>query len=344
MKDDKTSPTKARSYISEVVAEDAATGARSIDHAAETTHLNSLPFKLLARRELLGASCAPDRLGGGTYGRVSTCTLPGNTKPLAIKIYRDRDDTSASVGKLLPDALREMMALTLAGPHRNLVKVISAGLFNDKLAIVFERADFGTPTLGAFVARHAGAHHPYLTREIFGDCCAGIAHLHRAGFIHADVKPSNILLSEPRRGIGDPTTPLGPALADPMRQCFYSRVCARLSDSAVARIGDLGSCLPIAPDAREAAKPSTTAPYRAPELFDTQPVPITTAIDAWSLGLVLFEMTYGATGYLNAAGPLAINAKLGRLLETDLPAATPSFEGKLGHRLSPKGPDRPISF
>ncbi|ETO75492.1 NAK/MPSK protein kinase [Phytophthora nicotianae P1976] len=108
--------------------------------------------------------------------------------------------------------------------------------------------------------------------QFFAKLVDAVAALHALGFAHRDLKPGNILLSD-----GEPMEPL---------------------------LMDFGSVAPVRVQLRgamgcrklwEDAARYSSAPYRAPELWDTgdQVDVIDGRADVWSLGCVLYAMAFG---------------------------------------------------
>jgi serine/threonine-protein kinase len=135
------------------------------------------------------------RLGGGFLSEVYEAVGPGGAR-CAVKVLRD-------VVADAPDALyrfeREAFALaTLA--HPSIVPVLEIGT-------TFEgRPFFAMPFVeGETVARHPARQGPFGAEEacaILGEILEALDLAHRAGVVHRDVKPGNVLL--PTQGAGRP--------------------------------------------------------------------------------------------------------------------------------------------
>lgn len=119
-------------------------------------------------------------------------------------------------------------------------------------------------TLEAFVARTAP---PLAERlHLFLELCAAVAHAHRSGVIHRDLKPTNVLVE--RDGA---------------------------SAAGRVRVLDFGTALPL--DARRLTAPGEfvgTLAYASPEQVGAGGETCDTRTDVYSLGVVLYELVTGA--------------------------------------------------
>jgi eukaryotic-like serine/threonine-protein kinase len=121
--------------------------------------------------------------------------------------------------------------------------------------------------------------------------CEGLAHAHRAGILHRDVKPSNVLLAD-----GD-------------------RVSARLLDFGLARMAEAETLT------AQGDVPGTLA-YIAPERLAGDDA--TEASDVWSVGVMLWESLAGRhpfwqTSMLDTARAIEVGAPSLGTLRPDLP-------------------------
>ena len=104
--------------------------------------------------------------------------------------------------------------------------------------------------------RRAGRPAPERAHELARELCAGLAAAHRAGVLHRDLKPKNVLIDSAGR--------------------------ARLTDFGLARPSALGE---------HAGQLAGTPAYMAPEQFTRREV--SARSDVYALGLVLFELYTG---------------------------------------------------
>jgi len=111
----------------------------------------------------------------------------------------------------------------------------------------------------------------YLTKpqilSLFTDICRGLSHLHAAGIVHRDLKPSNLLLHyDASKPDGLPTV----------------------------LISDFGECAVLG----TASESGTgTTEFMAPELLRQKRTAHSTSHDIWSLGIILYYLSYSRVPY-----------------------------------------------
>lgn len=177
-------------------------------------------------------------MGKGGFGSVYKV---GNT---AVKRITSADDGAESF-------IREaLVAASL--DHPNVVKCNAVSVDNWTLSM-----DLYDYTLHKYARRHKIS--PKEATQIAKQLVAGLAYIHRRGFIHADLKPDNVLI--------------------------------KLLPFTVA-IADFGLATPVRAEYLPAS--IQTRSYRAPEVDVTLPSGCYGAgIDMWSLGCILFELLVG---------------------------------------------------
>lgn len=165
---------------------------------------------------------------------------------VAVKFMRARAG-SIDLGPLI-DAERRSLARM---DHDNIARILDGGTTAEGLHyIVMEHV------AGARLDDHAATLPPAQRVALIRQAAAALAHAHRAGIVHCDVKPANLLV-----------TPGG-------------RV--KLIDFGIARLEGGGQGLPD----------GMTRSYASPERLAGQPP--TTADDIWSLAVTLRELLTGA--------------------------------------------------
>ena len=204
-------------------------------------------------------------------------------------VYRGFDDElgRAVAVKLLAGHLagddeirrRFLREARLAGAlnHPNVVSVYDIGERDGLPFIVMELVD--GETLADVLARE-GRLEPRRAVELALQACAGLEHAHRAGLVHRDVKPANLLL---RR---DGTV--------------------KIADFGIAHAADAATRL------TQVGTILGTACYLAPE--QAAGTAVTPRTDVYGLGAVLFEAFSGGTPYrADSVAELVVRQQRGQL-------------------------------
>jgi tetratricopeptide (TPR) repeat protein len=190
----------------------------------------------------LGRLVIVDRIGAGAMGTVFAAYDPRLDRQVAVKLLR-----TAAPEQLLAEA-RALARLS----HPNVVAIHDVGEEAGTVHLVMEHAP-GVP-LRAWM--RSGASTADVLR-VMREVGAGLAAAHRAGLIHRDIKPDNILIGDDRPRIVD-----------------FGLAHERASDDM----------------------PSAGTPgYMAPEVLAGGPA--TEASDQFSFGVTLFEALYGVRPY-----------------------------------------------
>ncbi len=140
--------------------------------------------------------------------------------------------------------------------HPNIVTVHDFGLDGGQLFIVMEHVP-GTDL--KTLLRRRGRFRVEEAIPLIVQACAGIGYAHRAGLVHCDVKPHNLLITPDKR--------------------------LKVTDFGIAR-----ALTTLHPDQREAVV------WGSPQYFSPEQargLPPTPASDVYSLGIVLYEMLSG---------------------------------------------------
>jgi serine/threonine protein kinase len=156
----------------------------------------------------LGRYRVVDEIGRGGVGVVYRAVDPETGRTLALKVLRPRHAASAEA----IERFRTEARLCASLDHPGIVPVYEVGTFADGRPYYTMRLIAGS-TLGAEI--RTAPRHRLLAQ--FADVCEVIAHAHRRGIVHGDLKPSNVLIG----GSGEVqvvdwsfTTALGPVPTD----------------------------------------------------------------------------------------------------------------------------------
>ncbi|MER6979122.1 protein kinase [Streptomyces carpinensis] len=173
-------------------------------------------------------------------------------RPVAVKVFRPGPDPQTE------DRLTAEAVLLARLQHPGLVTVYDAGRHDDRAYLVMQLIK--GPTLRSLLA--CGALPERRAVDVGAALARALAYVHRAGVVHRDVKPSNVLLD---------------AANDP-----------HLADFGIARLAN--ATRHTAPDVLIG-----TAAYLAPEQVEGRR--IGPAADVYALGLVLLECLKGEPEY-----------------------------------------------
>ena len=205
------------------------------------------------RLEGLGRYRVEDMLGSGGMALVYRARDEELDRPVAIKVLADNLAADDAFRKRFVREAR--LAAQLA--HKNVAQVYDSGEADGRPYIVMEYVE--GETFAELLARR-GRIPPAEAIQLALQVCAGLEHAHRAGLVHRDIKPQNLLIS------GDGTV--------------------KIVDFGIARSSH-GTRL------TEAGSVLGTAAYLAPEQAAGEDV--TPAADVYALGVVLYELLAGRT-------------------------------------------------
>jgi serine/threonine-protein kinase len=189
-------------------------------------------------------------LGGGSAYEAYLAFDEHTYGPVVVKVVRPEQVHDP---KTLRGLRREVDTLTHVN-HPAVVRALRAELEGERPHVVLEQLD--GPRLSSLIRRYGPLpEQQYLPLGI--EIASALHYLHRIGYVHLDVKPSNIIMGTP----------------------------ARLIDLSVARTVERAAQLDY---------PIGTDDYMAPEQCDP---PVTgtpgPASDVWGLGATLFEAVAG---------------------------------------------------
>jgi serine/threonine protein kinase len=199
------------------------------------------------------------KLGEGGMALVFQATDLMLERTIAVKILRKTFSESEAFQQRFKEEARAAANLT----HPNIVTVHDFGFDRDRLFIVMEYVP-GTD-LKEIIKAHAPLPIPMASR-LFVQACAGIGYAHRAGLVHCDIKPHNMLVTPDNR--------------------------LKVTDFGIAR-----ALASVQPDEQTQAIWGSPAYFSPEQAAGRAPSP---ASDVYSLGVVLFEMLTGELPFLDA--------------------------------------------
>lgn len=207
------------------------------------------------------------RIGGGAMGIVWAGTDELLRRPVAVKeVLLPKGMPEGEAAELRERALREARAIALV-THPNVVTLYDVARHEGEPFVVMELVP--SQSLAAVLSEHGALGDPQLALVADG-VAAALDAAHRAGIVHRDVKPGNVLIGDDGR--------------------------IKLSDFGISR------------NVSEHTITSTgimlgTPAFIAPEIASGEAV--TDAADLWGLGATLFAASEGAAPYGTDDDPLA---------------------------------------
>ncbi|MCH9688231.1 MAG: serine/threonine protein kinase, partial [Deltaproteobacteria bacterium] len=144
------------------------------------------PEATLPESGQLGRYLLIGELGRGGMGVVHRAYDPKLQREVALKCLRPGQTSAQTHDRLI----REAQAMAQLN-HRNVVSVYDVELFDEMLTLAMEYVD-GT-NLAAWLRTRS---HPWRrVLEVFDAAGRGLAAAHRAGLLHRDFKPTNVLVA-----------------------------------------------------------------------------------------------------------------------------------------------------
>ncbi len=222
----------------------------------------------------LGRLVILDKIGAGGMGTVYSAYDPRLDRKVAVKVMHAVDP--AANARLL----RECRALAKLA-HPNIIGVFDAGDETGAVHVVMELAS-GVP-LRTWIDAPDRTWRDVV--RVLAEVAAGLAAAHRAGLVHRDVKPDNILVGDRARLVD-----FGLAL-DPARTDAPSTVGVTIPGSQRGKKAAEIAATELLTDDHGAGTPS----YMAPEVLAGGRA--TPASDQFSFGVTLYEALYGERPY-----------------------------------------------
>lgn len=137
---------------------------------------------------ILGQYRILEELGRGGMGRVYRAVHERMGRKVAIKVLSPQLMRSPKAQALFEREVRAISRLS----HPNIVTAFDANVFEGRHFLVLELVD--GPNLSQFLRKH-GALNVDQSLEYAKQAALGLAHAHKRGLVHRDIKPGNLLIS-----------------------------------------------------------------------------------------------------------------------------------------------------
>ncbi len=241
------------------------------------------------------------QIGTGGMGAVWIARNETTHAEVALKTWRS--DAGGPATNATPERFRHEARLAALVTHRSIVQVFDLLDEPDgSLALVMELLR-GEP-LDRCVARHGGSLSPVQAVALVLPILSALAHAHRLGVVHRDVKPGNVFLTVDPDGI----------------------VLPKLVDFGIAKAPAAGAAFTLEGDTLG------TPRYMAPEQIRNEP-DIDGRADVFAVGVMLVEMMTGTSPFLGSSSAATLAAVLERELDPS-PSIPPALWVELGRALA----------
>lgn len=202
-----------------------------------------------------------EELGRGGMGVVYLCRDQVLHKLVAVKLLQASFDVETQAARFHRESV-----INAKLKHKNIIEVLDFGQTEKgELFLVSEYLE--GETLQAYLKRKGGALALQDALPIFEEICDGLAHAHKHGVLHRDIKPGNIMVLKDRSVV-------------------------------MIKIMDLGIASEENSDEQRLTRPGAslgTPFYISPEQSLNKPLDLRT--DVYSLGCLMFEVLAGAPPY-----------------------------------------------
>jgi serine/threonine protein kinase len=217
--------------------------------------------------EGVGAFIGPyklmQKLGEGGMGVVWVAEQHEPVKRrVALKVIKPGMDSARVLRRF--EAERQALALM---DHTNIARVFDAGAAAGGRPYFVMELVKGVP-----ITRYCDELHLSVRErlELFVSVCQAIQHAHQKGIIHRDIKPSNVLVA-----VQD-GKPIPKVIDFGVAKALHQRLTDQTMYTEIGQV--LG-----------------TLEYMSPEQAELSPLDVDTRADAYSLGVVLYELLTGTT-------------------------------------------------
>jgi eukaryotic-like serine/threonine-protein kinase len=225
------------------------------------THIADMPTENVG--SVIGPYKLLQQVGQGGFGVVY---MAEQEKPVrrvvALKIIKPGMDTGQVIARF--ESERQALALT---DHPNIAKVLDAGATGSGHPYFVMELVKEVPITEFCDKNHLA---PEARLKLFGDVCYAIQHAHHKGIIHRDIKPSNVMVSL-HDGV-----PVVKVIDFGVAKATVQKLTEKSCFTAYGQM--IG-----------------TPEYMSPEQADMSGLDIDTRSDAYSLGVLLYELMTGTT-------------------------------------------------
>ncbi|MBS0267110.1 MAG: protein kinase [Planctomycetes bacterium] len=218
-------------------------------------------------------------IGRGGMGDVYEATDESLERTVALKVIQAGKQIATTDHARLIHEARSQARIN----HPHVVQIYYVGLEPDCPFLAMEFV------IGKTLAESLREQRPSFRNvvRIALEVTRALAKANEMGIVHADIKPSNIILDQ----------------------------------AGTAKLSDFGLARPVSADPSRTTGLTGTPKYMAPELFTG--LPNSAASDMYSLGITLFEMTFGSYPYADSATSFSQQITLHRTADIEFPKPWP---------------------
>ncbi|MGN6275626.1 MAG: serine/threonine-protein kinase [Solirubrobacterales bacterium] len=211
-----------------------------------------------------------EKIGQGGMGAVYRAFDLQLERPVALKVLTD----TAAEDPAARSRFYKEISLTASLTHLYIVPVYDGGIEEGRFYFTMELIEGSD--LGQLCA--TGPMEPKRSIRLLRQVCAALQFIHEKGYVHRDVKPTNVLVWEP----GD--------------------------EWESAKLADFGIARALAEDSNLTKAPPGSLAYMSPEGIEWQPQ--TPLSDQYALGVMAFELLCGRRPFADEDLPRAHCDKL----------------------------------